>query len=94
MNGKRVEFHPDITYTSEDFRQMKKYDRDRLWVMRKERKEKQQLKKNIEELRSQVSSIAQKTTQVNDEISQSQGVPTHVSLSSASVSNSTSSTTS
>ena len=95
MNGRKVEFHPDITYTNEDFRQMKRNDRDRLWEMRKEIKEKQELKKNIEELRSQVSSIAQTTssiaqttTHTNDETSQSQDVPSHVSLSSASTSTS------
>ena len=95
MNGRKVEFHPDITYTNEDFRQMKRNDRDRLWAMRKEIKEKQELKKNIEELRSQVSSIAQTTssiaqttTHTNDETSQSQDVPSHVSLSSASTSTS------
>ena len=94
MNGRRVEFHPDISYTSEDFRLMKKNDKDRLSALRKEKKEKNQLKRNVAELQSQLSSVTDIMTRsqgsCQDSCSGSQGVPTHVSLSSASTQSSSS----
>ena len=75
-NGQRVEFHPDITYTPSDYHHMKREDRERLNSMRREKKEKESMKRRINELQSQVSTMSQTSSH------SSCSIPNQVSLSS------------
>ena len=63
-NGRRIEFHPDITYTPSDYHHMKRVDRERLHALRQEKRERDAMRRQINELQSQVSIISQASSRM------------------------------